>query len=674
MLMTATGGGGSEKGAPKTTNVRQCIGELFKRTSRLGFVSWKGPYHFEMSGTILSYYKQPGLLRPNGMVMITSDSKVEISVCKGRSNCFRVITPTGNWMLQAGTRKERESWMQALGNAMALSKTQETPICAGELDKLAIASHRNWKKRYIELYQNPPQIYYYRKGVPKGGTALPDGIMSLYEGATVTIPSDVPDETLALGKVRRELTFKIFSGHKMSFHAQAPSAAELQRWYAAIKACCSQALPRVHAVANTWIPKRATGNTPRNAHPHVQRSRGAGERCSTVVDSKAGPVKFELPAHYEVISVVGEGAYGVVAQGKSRRYGKKSQIAIKKVSRVFSKGHIMTKRILREIKMLRHLNHRNILGLRDLLNGPSPTSDEVYIVTELMWGDLARLLRRARRDPRRSVLSMDVIRTLSRQLLSALHHMHRANIIHRDLKPQNILIDGGQTPAIKICDFGLARGMADADGKEGDNMTVYVVTRWYRSPELLLRLPYQAAVDMWSAGLIIAELVKLMPIFPGRQWAHQLRLILKVIGAPSTRDMEEMGEEVSDVVGSLVRKGYAGERLEDAIQRPESRYRELPRSFVDLLDHLLQFNPAKRLSAADSLKHPFFKGMKVPRTDDEHVERFKFDEDSLDLTKASLRRTMREEILSFQREQAAKYRTEASAKNGEAESSGIGGK
>jgi len=619
-------------------------------------VSWKGPYHFELSGTILSYYKTVGLLRPTAMVMITSNSKVEISVCKGKSNCFRLITPTASWMLQANTRKERESWMQALGNAMAFSKTQETPICAGELDKLAIASHRNWKKRYIELYQNPPQIYYYRKGVPKGGTALPDGIMSLYEGATVVIPSDVPDETLALGKVRRDLTLKIFSGHKTSFHAQASSKAELQRWYTAIKKCCSQALPRVQAVASTWIPKRSTGLTPRNMKQNVLRSRGNGERISTIVDSKAGPVKFELPSQYEVISVVGEGAYGVVAQGKYKRGGKTVQVAIKKVSRVFSKGHIMTKRILREIKMLRHLDHCNILGLKDLLNGPSLTSDEVYIVTELMWGDLARLLRRARRDPRRSVLSMDVIKTLSRQLLSALHHMHRANIIHRDLKPQNILIDGGQTPAIKICDFGLARGMADTDGKEGDNMTVYVVTRWYRSPELLLRLPYQAAVDMWSAGLIIAELVKLMPIFPGRQWAHQLRLILKVIGAPSESDMEEMGEEVSDVVGSLVRKGYAGERLEDAIQRPESRYRELPRTFIDLLDHLLQFNPAKRLAAADSLKHPFFKGMKAKPDENAHVDRFKFNEDALDLTKASLRRTMREEILDYQRERASKER------------------
>eukprot|EP00940_MAST-03C_sp_MAST-3C-sp2_P003499 g3499.t1 len=176
MLMSATGSGASSRMVEK--NVRQCIGELYKRTTRLGFVSWKGPYHFELSGTILSYYKTVGLLRPTAMVMITSNSKVEISVCKGKSNCFRLITPTASWMLQANTRKERESWMQALGNAMAFSKTQETPICAGELDKLAIASHRNWKKRYIELYQNPPQIYYYRKGVPKGGTALPDGIMS----------------------------------------------------------------------------------------------------------------------------------------------------------------------------------------------------------------------------------------------------------------------------------------------------------------------------------------------------------------------------------------------------------------------------------------------------------------------------------------------------------------
>ena len=104
----------------------------------------------------------------------------------------------------------------------------------------------------------------------------------------------------------------------------------------------------------------------------------------------------------------------------------------------------------------------------------------------------------------------------------------------------------------------------------------------------------------------------------------------------------------------MVRKGYPGERLEDAIQRPESRYRELDRKFIDLLDNLLQFNPAKRITAADSLKHPFFKSMNVDDHEDSYVERFKFDEDSLDLTKASLRRTMREEILSFQREQARK--------------------
>jgi len=233
--------------------VRQCVGELYKRRSRLGFVSWSGPLHFELSGLILSYYKKPGLLRPNGMVMITSDTKVEIAVCKGKTNCFKVSTPTTTWLLQAQTRKERESWLQAIGNAKAFSKKQETPLCAGELDKLAIASHRNWKKRYIELYQNPPQIYYYRKGCPKDGTALPDGIMSLYEGAVVRTPTDVPDETLALGKVRRELTFKVFSGHKLTFHAQAPSKAELDRWTKAIRMCCNDALPRVQAVASTCV-------------------------------------------------------------------------------------------------------------------------------------------------------------------------------------------------------------------------------------------------------------------------------------------------------------------------------------------------------------------------------------------------------------------------------------
>ena len=109
------------------------------------------------------------------------------------------------------------------------------------------------------------------------------------------------------------------------------------------------------------------------------------------------------------------------------------------------------------------------------------------------------------------------------QLLRGLKYIHSANVLHRDLKPNNLLVS--EDCDLKIADFGLARTFS-----ESDLMTEYVVTRWYRSPELLLNTSgYTAAVDMWSVGCILMELYNKEPLFPGRDYVHQFRSITEVL-------------------------------------------------------------------------------------------------------------------------------------------------
>lgn len=108
------------------------------------------------------------------------------------------------------------------------------------------------------------------------------------------------------------------------------------------------------------------------------------------------------------------------------------------------------------------------------------------------------------------------------QILRGLKYIHSANVLHRDLKPSNLLLNANCD--LKICDFGLARVTS-----ETDFMTEYVVTRWYRAPELLLNSSdYTAAIDVWSVGCIFMELMDRKPLFPGRDHVHQLRLLIEV--------------------------------------------------------------------------------------------------------------------------------------------------
>ena len=233
----------------------------------------------------------------------------------------------------------------------------------------------------------------------------------------------------------------------------------------------------------------------------------------------AGKHTFTVDKRYSMIRVVGSGAYGVVISSKDSKNSK--NVAIKMVPRAFN-DEIDAKRILREIKLLKHFQHENIVGIVDMM---PPTAryledfHDVYIVTDLMETDLHRIIYSKQK------LSIDHAQYFIYQLLRGLKYIHSADVIHRDLKPSNLLVNSNCD--LKICDFGLARGIGEKQTDcQGGTMllTEYVVTRWYRAPEIMLAChEYSKQIDMWSVGCIFAELIQRKPYFPGEDYIDQVQ-------------------------------------------------------------------------------------------------------------------------------------------------------
>ncbi|XP_043710988.1 mitogen-activated protein kinase 3-like isoform X2 [Telopea speciosissima] len=224
---------------------------------------------------------------------------------------------------------------------------------------------------------------------------------------------------------------------------------------------------------------------------------------------------FEITSKYRPpIMQIGGGAYGRVCSVLDSETNE--MVAIKKIPNAFD-NQTNAKRTLREIKLLRRLDHENVIGIRDVIPPPVRSAFcDVYIATELMDIDLHKIIHSHQE------LSEDHRQYFLYQILRALKYIHSANVIHRDLKPSNFLLN--EDCELKICDFGLARLTS-----ENDFMTEYVVTRWYRAPELLLNSScYTAAIDVWSVGCILMELVNRKTLFPGRDHMHQMHLLIEL--------------------------------------------------------------------------------------------------------------------------------------------------
>eukprot|EP00824_Muranothrix_gubernata_P011522 TRINITY_DN24975_c0_g1_i1.p1 TRINITY_DN24975_c0_g1~~TRINITY_DN24975_c0_g1_i1.p1 ORF type:complete len:389 (+),score=81.33 TRINITY_DN24975_c0_g1_i1:90-1256(+) len=352
--------------------------------------------------------------------------------------------------------------------------------------------------------------------------------------------------------------------------------------------------------------------------------------------------RFDVDTRYTLIKPIGHGAYGVVCSAKDNERGEK--VAIKKITKAFE--HLTdTKRTLREIRLLTHFQHENIIAIRDILKPQSYEDfEDVYIVSELMDTDLHQIIT----SPQ--PLTDDHCQYFLYQILRGLKYIHSANVLHRDLKPSNLLLNGNCD--LKICDFGLARIIAASQETSSQNsfvMTEYVATRWYRAPEIMLSFrDYDTAIDVWSVGCIFAELLGRKPLFPGRDYIHQLNLITNIIGTPSEEDITFIeNDKARRYILSLPHKAKVPFQQLYPNANPHA---------IDLLEKMLLFDPSRRITVTGALEHPYLTALHDPTDEPIATELFNFEFENEKLTKDLLRRLIHDEMCKFHPDALAEQR------------------
>ncbi|KAI9591227.1 kinase-like domain-containing protein [Syncephalis fuscata] len=287
--------------------------------------------------------------------------------------------------------------------------------------------------------------------------------------------------------------------------------------------------------------------------------------------------------NYQKLEKIGEGTYGVVYKARELATGR--VVALKKI-RLDSEDEGVPSTAMREISVLKELKHSNIVQLLDIVHSDS----KLYLVFEFLDLDFKKYMDSSAPNG----LTTEHIQSYLYQLVDGIHFCHARRIMHRDLKPQNLLID--RNGLLKLADFGLAR----AFGVPLRAYTHEVVTLWYRAPEILLgSRHYAPPMDMWSVGCIFAEMVQRHPLFPGDSEIDELFRIFRVLGTPT--------EDVWPGVSSLpdfksIFPKWTAQPLSDSVPT-------LNADGLDLLESMLTYNPAKRISAKRALQHPFFSDM-----------------------------------------------------------------
>nr|QYW07098.1 G-type cyclin-dependent kinase 2 [Dimocarpus longan] len=309
-------------------------------------------------------------------------------------------------------------------------------------------------------------------------------------------------------------------------------------------------------------------------------------------------------SEFERLNKISEGTYGIVHRARDKMTGE--IVALKEVkmnvgSSAEHSEYGFPLSSLREINILLSFNHPSIVNVKEVVMHDN-NLNKVFMVMEYMEHDLKGLM-----ESMKQPFSTSEVKCLMLQLLEGVKYLHDNWVFHRDLKTSNLLLNN--QGELKICDFGMSRQY----GNPLKSYTTLVVTLWYRAPELLLGMKkYSTAVDMWSVGCIMAELLAKKPLFDGKREVEQIDKIFKTLGTPT----ETIWPGFSELPGAkanfvkqpynLLRKRFPATSFTGSPVLSESGY--------DLLNKLLTYDPDKRITADDALNHDWFHEVPLPKS------------------------------------------------------------
>uniref|UniRef100_UPI00406DA4FD Putative cell-cycle-associated protein kinase GSK n=1 Tax=Toxoplasma gondii RH TaxID=383379 RepID=UPI00406DA4FD len=306
---------------------------------------------------------------------------------------------------------------------------------------------------------------------------------------------------------------------------------------------------------------------------------------------------------YDIGRVLGNGSFGVVTEARCVDTGE--VVAIKKVLQDPRYKN-------RELDIMKELKHPNVVKLIDYFYtemGERDSNDHnrfLNVVMEHIPETVYRVMKSFLRANQQ--VPFILIKLYTYQMCRALGYLHALGICHRDIKPQNLLVDS-RTHVLKLCDFGSAKRLVP-----GEQSVSYICSRFYRAPELMLGASeYTTAIDVWSIGCVLGELLLGRPLFAGETSVDQLVKIIQILGTPSRRQMSTMNPNYTEFRFPDVKPREWKSIFASHIASTETNDPSWDQA-LDLLTKFLRYEPGERLLPLEALAHDFFDELRLPST------------------------------------------------------------